>query len=953
MRFIANGKRPAATPVVLMLMFSIRLFAQDPGNTGDTPLFAESSVEMDHELALDPLITFGVLDNGLTYYIRENPEPAKRASLRLGVKVGSVLEQSDQRGIANFIEHMAFGGTEHFAKTELIDFLQSVGMRFGPDVSAYTNFDQTVFRLSVPVDNPIVLELAFLLLRNWADGIAFDEAELEKEREVLLEELRLGRGADARMLDKQYPVLFQDSRYEERLPIGTEEGLAGYTRDDLVEFYRDWYRPELMAVVAVGDFEAEAVEQLVTKYFSTMENPEAAPALERFPVPDHERTLVSVATDPETEMTTASIYFKTDAVPELTLSDYRLMMMQRLFSNMLNSRLQEITQQAGSPFLYAVSGYGAFIRTKAFYYISAVVPDGGVLPGLEAIATEAARIKEHGFSESELERAKRQTALFIESLYTTRDESNSSLFADEYLRNFFEGEFVPGLAGEYELHNMLLPQITVNEVNDASREWMSDENRIVLINAPQSREASLPSESEILSLLGETGEKDVESYVDVVVEQPLLDKIPEPGRIVEQTVFEETGVHEWRLSNGVTVVLKPTDFKRNEIVFSSFSPGGTSVVSDDDYVPAVTATAIIRESGLGSLSQSQLDKLMVGRDASVIPFIDDLTEGLYGDASPAYMETMFQLIYLYVTAPRRSNDTFLVYKNRLQNLIENRNAQPDTVFSDALQEIMSNGFYRERPFSLEVVDELDLGRSFEIYRDRFSDMGDAIFIFVGNIDVDGFKPLVETYLATLPAGGRDETWRDLGARFPTEAYEGELEFGLEPNSTVALVFPGEYTWSIRDNYLLETLADMLSVRLRELLREDLGTSSAVNIWTSKSRYPTGKYSLSLSFVCPPEKAEQLANLVLQEIEWMTFFVDDEYVEIMRDSQIRKHETDLRSNDFWLDNIYDSYYHRMPLADFLDLETKQESLTAADLEQAAFDFFDFSRFIKLILYPSSM
>jgi zinc protease len=938
--------------VVLVLLVPGRFFAQNSADQDNTPLFADSSLSMEHELSLDPLITYDVLENGLTYYIRENSRPEKRAFLRLGIKVGSVLERDDQRGIANFIEHMAFNGTQHYPKPELIDFLQSVGMRFGPNVSAYTNFDQTVFELSIPVENPLVLELAFLLLRNWVNGIAFDEEEIEKERAILLEDWAHGSGADARMLDKQYPALFRDSRYAERLPIGTEEGIESYTRDDLLEFYADWYRPELMAVIAVGDFETELVQQLVIKYFSDLTNPDDAPERLQYPVPDHETTLVSIATDPEAEMTTANIYYKTDVVPEITLADYRLMIIQRLFSNMLNLRLQEKTQSLDAPFLYAASGYGAFIRSKAFYYISAVVPDDGIIPGLEALAIEAARVREHGFTASELERAKKQTELFIQSLYNSREESNSGPFADEYLRNFFEGEFVPGLAGEFELHNEILPGITVEEVNAVCRNWMALENRVVLINAPQKADAILPSEADILALLGETGEKTVESYVDVAVEQPLLDQLPTPGRIVSEKVFADTGIYEWRLSNGIRVVLKPTDFKTNDIEFTSFSPGGTSVVPDRDYIAAVTATAIVSESGIGNLSQSQLDKLMVGRDASVTPTISELTEGLYGSASPSFAETMFQLIYLYVTAPKENEETFLIYKKRLINLIQNRESQPDTAFSDELQRIMSNGFFRELPFDAGSIDELNLEKSLAIYRDRFSDLGDAVFVFVGNIDLDVFRPLVEMYLASLPTIGRIETWKDDGATYPTAAYEGELRMGIETKSTVSLVFPGEYTWSIENNYLLESLADMLSIRLRELLREELGASSAVNIWTSKSRYPRGKYTFSLSFSCNPEKAEELTNIVLQEIEWLTFFVDEEYVRIIKDSQIRKHGIDLKTNGYWLDNIRNAYFHEIPVTEMTDLETLQESFTAASLEQTAFEIFDFGRFVKLILYPAS-
>ena len=928
----------------LFFLLPVSIFCQESGENPEWKL--------DSVIPLDPEIAFGKLENGLTYYIKHNSTPENRAELRLGVKVGSVLEDDNQQGIAHYLEHMAFNGTENFVKNDLVQYLESIGMRFGPDINAYTSFDQTVYELKIPLDDPLIVEMALVILLDWAQGIIFDPVEVEKERGVVREEWRLGRGADARMRDRQFPILFHDSKYGERLPIGKVEQIDSFQPDDFQRFYEDWYRPELMAVVAVGDFDVEAMETIIKRYFSVLKNPDAPRERIQVPVPDHKETLVATATDPEADLSTVSLYFKRDIEPELTYSDYRVMMMQRLFSSMLNQRFQEITKGADPPFLYAVTGYSTFVRTKGFYYLTAVVPEDGIQRGLQALVTEVNRAREHGFGDPELERAKLQTKRFIDVLFNEQDKSDSGPFADEYLRNFFEAEFVPGISTEHKLHNTYLPGITADEVNQHVEGWLANHSRVVLVNAPEKPESLLPTDGEILAMLGEAEQMAVTSYVDDVVVAPLVQNKPTGGRVTAEQRFEDVQVVEWSLSNGVRVVIKPTEFKNDEIRFTAFSPGGTSLVSDAEYLSASLATTIVREGGVGEFSASQLQKALAGSTATVDPYIDELWEGLAGRSAPRDLETLMQLIWLYVTDPGESRTAFDSYITRMKGFIENRRAQPDSVFNDAVQGLMGDNHPRRRPLTIGSLADVRFETAHRIYRQRFADVSDMVFVFVGNINLDTFKPLVETYLSNLPGGGRNERWRDLGIKPPEKVTSSTVSMGIEPKSSVALVFHGDYQWSVENQYRLHSFADVLRIKLRENLREDLGGTYGVRIWTRAIRYPEQRYLLYISFSCDPARTEELIRAVFQELEWMKIMVEDDYIQRVGEGQKRKFETESKSNEFWIDELRDTYINEKSPSDIDDYGELVEGLDAPLLESAAREFINFERYLKVILMPES-
>ena len=630
---------------------------------------------------VDPRITTGTLPNGLRYYIRANKAPRNRAELRLAVNAGSLLEDDDQRGLAHFVEHMAFNGTARFPKQDVIAFMQAIGMRFGAHVNAHTSFDETVYQLQIPTDNALVIDRALMILEDWAHRVSFDPVEVDKERGVILEEWRLGLGAGARMQDKQFPVLLRGSRYADRLPIGNPETLRSFTYDRLKKFYTDWYRPDLMAVVAVGDFDPAAVEGLIKARFAAI--PAAASKRPRpnFPVPDQPAALYSVATDPEATATTVSVLTKMAFRDQSTIGAYRQSLVERLFGGMLSARFAEIAEKPNPPFLAAATSRGLFVRSAEATSLNALVTETGIEGGLTALFTEADRVVRFGFTATELERQKLNMKRGLEQMMGDEDAHVSQALADEYIRNFMQAEPIPGIPYEYALHQRFVPAITLAEVNALAKGWVADRNRVVLVSAPQRNGVTVPDETRLAAAIKAASGKPLTAYVDAVNALPLLEPLPAPGRIAKVTTKDTLGITEWELSNGVRVVLKPTTFKQDEILFRAVSPGGTSLASDQDFVAAETASEVIGRGGLGKLSDNGLERLLAGKTVGVRSDIGDTDEGLRGGASRRDLETMFQLIYLTFTQPRADAEAFQAMTGQLTATLANRQALPEAAFS--------------------------------------------------------------------------------------------------------------------------------------------------------------------------------------------------------------------------------------------------------------------------------
>ena len=921
--------------------------------TATAPVSVEKTPDpLEARLSIDPEVVTGELANGLRYVIRKNAKPEKRAELRLTIDVGSILEEDQQQGLAHFAEHMAFNGTRNFAKQELVDYLESIGMRFGPDLNAYTSFDETVYMLTVPTDSAGVVDQAFQILEDWAHQVSFDAEEIDKERGVVVEEWRLRRGAQQRMLDQMLPVLLKGSRYAERLPIGVKAVLDTFDHASLRDFYRTWYRPDLMGFAAVGDFEPAYMESLVQVYLSRI--PAAADPRQRlyYPVPDHQETLFSIVTDPEATYNSISIYSKQDVRDQSTAATYRRSLVESLYHQIFNQRLQELTKQADPPFLYGYSAQGRLLRTKETFVLGAMVANNGFDQGLHALLVESARVRLHGFTAGELARAKKEALRGIEQAYRERDKQQSAMFAAEYVRHLLEDEAIPGIAREYQLYQEFLPGITLDEINALASEWTRTANRVITVQAPEQEGVAVPAEADLLAVFDRIDEAAIAPYVEEVSEAPLVAAELQPVAITARDSIPEIGVHWWTLVNGVRVCLKPTDFKNDQILLAAYSPGGNSLIADADYIAAATADAVVSEGGVGPFDQIELQKKLAGKVVSVRPWIGQLREGFSGSASPEDVQTMFELVYAYFTAPRQDAVAFQAYREQMEGMIQNRSASPQAAFGDTLQVTLAQYHHRARPWSSEILAEMDLDKSMAFYRDRFADAGDFAFFLVGNFTLEGIEPLVRTYLGGLPATGRVEAWRDVGVEPPRGIIEKKVYRGVEPQSQSVIAFSGPFDYDgWRNNFELAAMAQVLQIKLREVLREDLGGTYGVGVSASGSQYPREDYSIRIRFGSDPERAEELNQVIFEQIDSLkTVDVEQNYIDKVIQMNKRQREVQLKENGFWSGSLQRLDFNGVDPRLLIQYPALVEQLTAATVREAAARYFDLDNYVRVVLYP---
>jgi zinc protease len=799
--------------------------------TAAAPLQA-AQLQPTDPLPIDARVTVGELDNGIRFYVRANERPEERAELRLVVNAGSILEGEGELGLAHFVEHLAFRGTTNFERQELVQYLEGIGMRFGPDLNAYTSFDETVYMLTVPTDDPEILATAFQILEDWASGVTFDPEEVDRERGVVVEEWRGRRGAGARVLDQHLPVMLHGSRYADRLPIGDPEVLGSASADALRAFYERWYRPDLMAVVAVGDFDAAEVEALIREHFGRIPAAEAPVERPVYPVPEHAETLVNVVADPEFPVTQIEIYHKQPARSVTTLADYRGSLAERLYDTMLNARLQEITQKADAPFLNAFSGQGSLVRSADNYTMAALVDEDGVERGLEALLMEAERVARHGFTATELDRARLNLLRSLERAHAERERSNSGAFVNAYVSHFLNGTPIPGIEFELAAARQLLPGIAVDEVNQLGRAWMTEANRVVLVSAPEKDDVLPPAPENLRGVLAAAAAVEVDPYEDMVTDDPLVGVLPTPGTIVERVHHEAVDVREWRLDNGVRVLLKETDFRDDEILLRGYAPGGHSLADDAFFFSASLASTLAQAGGLGAFSRPELQRVLAGKAASASALLTELEQQVSGSASPRDVETLFQLVYLSMTAPRYDEEPVQALVAQLRALLANRSADPSAAFQDTLQVTLGSDHPRAQPPTAARLAELDPAAAHAFFQERFADAAGFTFVLVGNLDLDALEPLVTTWLGGLPSSGTPGEWRDTGVRPPPGVVEKVVRQGIEPRSQTQIAFHGPFEYGLDNNHALASLAEVLRLRLREVLREDLGGTYGVSVAAS-------------------------------------------------------------------------------------------------------------------------
>lgn len=926
------------------LFVSKPAFAQEQGATGRP---------VDGPLPFDPAVTVGVMPNGMRYFIRENRKPEKRAELRLVVNAGSVLEDEDQRGLAHMVEHMAFRGTKRFAGNEISSYLESVGMRYGPDINAYTSFDETVYMVTIPTDTASIVDKGFQILSEWAHNVAFDPSQVEKERPVVIEEWRLGQGAENRMQNRWFPVLFSESRYGVRLPIGDRKVLQTYNTATLRRYYDTWYRPDLMAVVAVGDFDKRQIETLIRRHLGAIPPARTARTRTVFPVPGHDTALVSINTDKEATRSVIRLLYKQPKRSNTTTASYRRKLVERLFGSMFNDRFSEITQKPNPPFITADAAKGDLVRSAESFSLSAIVADNGIPRGLKALLTEGERVKRFGFLQSELDRTKMDVQRGIEQAHAEREKTNSSVYADSYVSAFLESE--PSMSVDYHLASItrLLPTITLEEVNRLAGEWMTDRNRALVTTSPEKPGIVNPTRAELLLAFDSVNRAQIAAYTETALSQQLVEKDPVGGRVVSERQVKEIGVTEWKLSNGVRVLLKPTDFNADQISFTAYSPGGASLLPDSVYVASSAADLIPYTSGVGKFSVVELQKFLAGKQVSVSSSIGDLSEGVSGSASQRDVETMLQLAYLYFTEPRLDTALVNTFLGRYRGILANRSASPEAAFGDTLQVTMARHSIREQPVTAATLDQIDPFKSYAFYKERFSDASGFTFVFVGNFKADSIRPPIEKWLGGLPATGKSETWRDTGVRPPTGVVERVVKKGTEPKARTALVFTGPFEYTRQNRYHLSALAELLTIKLREALRENLGGTYGVSVAPSASRDPEPSYHFAIGFGAAPERLEALTEAAISQIDSVKKFgTTNEYLTKVKEAALRGRETALKRNDYWLSQISTFDQSGWPLAEIPHGDKLINSLTVQDLQRAAAKYLRRDHYVRVSLYPES-
>lgn len=903
-------------------------------------------------LPRDSSVIVGTLENGLRYYIRANDEPRRRVEMRLALNVGSVLEDDDQLGLAHVVEHMAFNGTTNFTGNELVDYLESVGMRFGPDLNAYVSFDETVYMLTLPTDSAGVVEKGMQILQDWAQGITFDPVEVDRERGVVIEEWRLQQGAGRRIQEVHLPRILQGSRYTERLPIGTRESLEGFDHEALRRFYRDWYRPELMAVIVVGDIDPREMEQEIRERFSRLESVGDPRERTEYGIPSHGETVYSIATDPELTNAAITIAKKIPVRPGGTTASYRRWLVEFMASTILSDRLLELTRLPDAPLIDISSFQGRYMRPIEALVLTATVPETGLEEGMRVILTEMERVAEHGVGEPELERKRAELLRMMAQRFAEREKITSAAFAGEYTSHFLYGGEIISLETEYELYLRLLPGITSDEIRAVIRGWLEPADRVITVSLPAKEGREPPTEAALAAVVESTRGVKTTEYDDVVSEAPLLAELPEPAPIVSEREHPSSGILEWTLGNGVRILLKPTDFQEDMIYIAGRSPGGTSLLPDEDHLTSLLTTAIVQAGGVGELSTRDLQKRLAGTHVSVGVSLDSRTENIAGGGSKKDLELLFQLVYLKMTAPRVDSTAIEAYRRRARTIFENRGSSPEAHFQDTIRSVLTQAHPRARALNAADFDEFDIDRAFEIYRDRFGDAGDFTFYIVGNFEPDSLRPHIERYLGGLPATGRRESWRDLGIRPPEGVVKKIVRKGLEPKGTVQLAFTGDFEFDRANLAILAELRELLQIRLRERLREELGGTYGVRVGASGERDPRPGYRITIGFTADPERIDELVGVVFAEIDSIRRTGPSiSEVEKIREMQRRAREVRLRDDQFWISQMMGFDLYGWDL-DQVGTPAPRRVLEEAGeaISDAARRYLDPNRYVRVDLLP---
>ena len=924
------------------------LTAQGRGVSADSGIMAYAPTDT---LPTDTAVTIGTLPNGMRYYVRVNHKPEHRAELRLVVHAGSLMEDDDQRGLAHFVEHMAFRGTTHFQGIQIVEYLKSIGVAFGADLNAGTEFNNTTYILPIPTDTLAQLQKGLQIMEDWAHGVAFRPQDIEEERGIVLSERRTNLGAQKRIMDQELPVLFKGSRYAVRDPIGTEASVAHATRDQLVRFYRTWYRPDRMAVVAVGDFDKAQMIRLIREQFSQVPAPTTPNPAPTFPVPPQPGTLVSVVSDPEVPASIVVVGHKEAPYTQHTVADLRAQLVRGLFDDMLNQRFAEILNAPNAPFIQAQVGHIPIAPELGVAGFMAIVPKNGAAHGLEGVLTEADRVAQHGFTGSELEREKASYLSALANQYDNRNDQQSAALVGSYVDNFLQGDAIPSVETDVGVERHLLTTVTLADINHEAGFWNLPDNRLLVVIQPTAADIQAPDTTALLHLFQTVSSTGIAAYHDETSNEPLLPTPPTPGHIVAERHYPSTGITRWTLSNGAVVLLKPTPFKADEILFSASNPGGTSVLPDSVYPTAALMNEIATAGGVGRFSQPALDKRLSGKVVNVGAGVSGTDESLQGSSSRRDLETLLQLVYLRMTAPRYDSAAIAAFLQREAATLATQSADPGSVFGDTVEATLTQHSPRAPILTTSLLAQIHPQEAFATYRDRFVDASGFTFLFVGAIAPDSLRPLVERYLASLPARNRHEEIRDLPVfHAPPGIVHATVTAGTEPRTTTILHFSGPYEGNVHNAAEVQVLTGLLENRLNNLLRERLAGTYGVGVNEERAPRPINAYSITIQFDADPARRAELTRAVFAEIDSLQRIppTADELHRVIA-PLVRTRERDRQTNGYWLSAL-NLYQWGRSFDELLD-DTQIASVTPARVQQAARRYLDVRHYAEFDLLPA--
>ncbi len=915
---------------------------------------AQTPLNLKAPMPVDKKVRIGKLANGLTYYIRKNALPEKRIELRLAVNAGSMQESDAQVGLAHFTEHMCFNGTKNFPKNELVSYLQSIGVKFGADINAYTSFDETVYMLQIPSDKPAIVENGYRVISDWAQFVSMDSDEIDAERGVIIEEYRMGLGADDRMRKKWFPIAFYNSLYANRLPIGTLENLQKFKHETIRQFYSDWYRPNLQAVIVVGDVDLDSAEAKVKQYFGGLKNPANAKTKVTHDVAGNKAPLISIVTDKEATGSMLLYFTKHKAIPNATIGDYRQKLINNLYNSMMSSRLRELQQNPDCPFVAADASYGNFLaRTMEAYMCYASPKENKITEAMRALITENERLKQFGFLLTELQRAKEEALSNLESRLKEADKNESANYCSDYVQHFLIQEPIPTRKTEFAFAEKLMSGITLEEVNLLAKKWLTEENQVVVITTPDKEGVNVPTEKEILAILGDASLKKVTPYVDNFKVEPLISKELAPGKIVSKTENKELGTVELVLSNNVKVVLKPTTNKDDQILMYAKSQGGLSLVDVADYPSGFLATSVIDRSGIGEFDNSQLEKKLKGKKVSISPFLDQTSEGFSGSSTPKDLDYLFQLTYLYFDQPRKDAKAFESVSSEMKNQMKLLGNNPLYAFIDTLLKASNQNDPRQVAIPTEeFIGKANFEKAWSIYKDRFSNAGDFTFYYVGAFTVESITPFIEKYIANLPNTGRKETFKDVYKSFPEKSLDFTIKKGIDDKGMLGIIWSENYVWNDENNLHLNMIKEVVSIKAIEIIREKMSGVYSPQIQLQLEKYPKTSFTFMAMFSCSPTmeaKITEAMRNIISDIQKSGPTLAD--LDKVKEQMLRERETSVKTNDFWLYKLANLDFYNDPTTNVTNFVQRVNAVTVQDLQKAAQSLFKLDHFVRVTLLPA--